>query len=771
MTSQSTSEESKTQSLLQQADAQSPAPDEAFLAILRQSSAQAFAHAPLPSQRKPSHRRLITWLAPLAALVAIAMAIAFWPSGATQALAWPQVKEQLQLAQELQFTFTYSDSNAGDDDDDDAPSTKPAKTTRRNSAPGGPYRVSYLAPDRFRIEQLSSDPNTPPQLLMISAGGKTLIPEPRSQLYIIEKTKRRQIQATQNALTILATIGGASASPMLGSLESPDLQLKPGLDFPLGGALRGKPMRLVRVTPKGELPFCDFFGVNLVFNEKNQIVTGYLIKNQRVIATLTPNLTPKLDPALFELKGPPGYTDVEQGIFPRLPADVRPIADAYYNARQRLTHYRMAVIPGHDGRRSINVHYRQVRDGELWRLDKLDIFAMTGKNQFYFNNPEQLSFDAVWSVVGAPDFPVDAFVLTYKNNLAHATNYEKKPRSGWLIPPISIEISEEANKDLANRKNRRWYDQAPEMTVGSMAQYDLRQLAWPSFVGDRLLAPHGWDIGSPPPVYYTLPARSDRPGLLGIRAVSRMELTEYWIDPAKDHLCIHYVQYFDKLEPWKPDPQAFDSIAYYAAVKRKPSEPEPVVRRKHEIKETAQTSDGRWYPKTFTNGTFVFLDTQGPIDPAFFAWPANIPEPGTGKGIFEMGRVYTVGTPEANESQARQLTERRLYDIKTAIERYKRDHNNAWPDSLAQLVELTYLTTEGITAPRRAPATFLYRKPKSVDKSDHTFKLVLYEPPDPWPAGLNSDLPSGIHTIGLLGEYLMPRFLKTQQEFENALPK
>jgi hypothetical protein len=147
-----------------------------------------------------------------------------------------------------------------------------------------------------------------------------------------------------------------------------------------------------------------------------------------------------------------------------------------------------------------------------------------------------------------------------------------------------------------------------------------------------------------------LTGRPDRPGLIGVRAESKFageegdtSLLFFWVDPAKDYLCVREEHYHRSGRPWKDKPDW------------QPTEPLVVIDRQvgeikgfdhvREITEFAQTPEGRWYPKVIldrfqqvTDGKRcrfssdghryeILLDTAGPIPEALFAWPPGVAEP------------------------------------------------------------------------------------------------------------------------------------------------
>jgi RNA polymerase sigma factor (sigma-70 family) len=437
-----------------------------------------------------------------------------------------------------------------------------------------------------------------------------------------------------------------------------------------------------------------------------------------------------LDDALFALVGPPGYTDVRDGIFPRLDPELRLIADRYYRSRETLHHYRLAVFPQNDR----YPRYRNFRDGDRWRLDSTSLLAMM-KNDSRYEVTDVLGADPAELLdrVGGADVPMEEVVMTYHDQLAqvgfnYATNDGgARVRAQWLVPPILTQIgSDAANQAEEDRRLRtRWYKQAPRFQAGMVAPYDLRQLGWPAWKGDELIAPHGWDLGTPPPLYCHLADRADRPGLIGVRAVQGNQMFDYWIDPAKDDLCVRYTEYWDNDEPWKTGARGFDPDAYYA--KPRPVKPGPEPSHSSQvITRFGRTTDGHWYPLAFEGGTRLVLDTEGAIDPTLFVWPAGAPQPGSGQA---KPTIVMVGTPAAAEMDSRQKSKEHLDHIGDACGRYVRDHQGAWPNDLDQLVKANYLAADDLNNPRNPDAKpgYNYRRPSKPGRNANMIRIIAWE--------------------------------------------
>jgi len=257
--------------------------------------------------------------------------------------------------------------------------------------------------------------------------------------------------------------------------------------------------------------------------------------------------------------------------------------------------------------------FRSMRDGQRWRIDR---YRHSGTANVDIDE----DFESLWQQLDQ-SIPVQ-LIMTYENRIEGLRRYTD--RSGTAHVEVGCPIPD-AIRDSHQR---------------------LADLGWPAWPSGVPNVQTGWQFE-----YQRLPDRADRPDLVGIRAVSNNtphpELTQslevFWIDPAKDYLCVRHELHVRKDRPWLDDLQ-------WA-----PAEPEGDPKnwpkglryeydRTTEITEFAQTADGRWYP-TLVEETFasladgkrytsrphrslrIRLDVSGPIPDELFEWPVDAPKP------------------------------------------------------------------------------------------------------------------------------------------------
>jgi RNA polymerase sigma factor (sigma-70 family) len=621
----------------------------------------------------------------------------------------------------------------------------------------------FRSPASVRVEMTTTDPATgaaTTQPVEVERDGMHVHAVASTKLFVIEPAFGGGMSAQSKLLLPLAAqrITGATTQPaiplnMPGAPPGATVRLEPRGQQPYAGrTLRAfEPIGVIPGSPAMPLlgPGSKLL---LLFDDTGVCRAMTMDRGTDDHSEMDVELDVPLDDALFALVGPPGYTDVRDGIFPRLDPDLRQIADRYYRSRETLHHYRLVVFPENER----YPRFRNFRDGDRWRLDSTSLLAMM-KMQSRYEVTDVLAADPAELLdrMGGADVPIEEVVMTYHDQLAQVGfNYATsdggaRVRAQWLVPPILTEIgSDAANQAEEDRRVRtRWYKQAPRFQAGTVAAYDLRQLGWPAWKGDELIAPHGWDLGTPPPLYYRLADRADRSGLTGVRAVQGNQMFEYWIDPAKDDLCVRYTEYWDNDEPWKADPRGFDPDTYYATPRPVKPGPEP-NHSSQVISRFGHTNDGHCYPLAFEGGTRVVLDTEGTIDPALFDWPAGAPQPGSGQA---KPTIVMAGTPAAAEMDARQKSKEHLDHIGDACGRYVRDHQGAWPSNLDQLVSANYLAADDLTNPRNPDAKpgYNYRKPSKPGRDANMIRVVAWENfGGRWPATSPSEsLKPGVQAV------------------------
>ncbi len=295
---------------------------------------------------------------------------------------------------------------------------------------------------------------------------------------------------------------------------------------------------------------------------------------------------------------PTGLKNVEAGIWPRLDPEVRAVAEKYYAARDRIDRCRAVVTYGRKWPR-----FREVRDGERWRLDRLNLTTMVRERDKYNFTGRDQPFEEVWTQIDDPTRLLESVLMPYEGGLAFA---------GYNFAGPSKKMS-------------LWVREAGDVSR-AVPEKHLAELGWPAWMDEELLAPHGWMIAMEPLDYELLPPDPKRPKVIRVRGTRASPVDgwyEYWIDPTRGHLCVRreersFVQHED--EPEK---------AWHVYVRT--------------LTETARTPEGLWYPKkiVFQRGRLedgalkldperkrsveVRLDTAGEIDERFLDWPEGAP--------------------------------------------------------------------------------------------------------------------------------------------------
>ena len=183
----------------------------------------------------------------------------------------------------------------------------------------------------------------------------------------------------------------------------------------------------------------------------------------------------------------------------------------------------------------------------------------------------------------------------------------------------------------------------------------LSALGWPLHYESREGKEPVHD-GKPLYRYDVLPERSDRPGLVGIRAEENYVhpsirlrcLYVYWLDPGKDYLCVRHEHYQYQGTPWhgkldwqpvKPasvevpkrtaGPFEMDHVTTIVAFGQTPKGrwyPRVLERQSHRI------VDGKRYGPTSTRRTYIQADFTSPIAETILAWPEGVAKPQLGRG-------------------------------------------------------------------------------------------------------------------------------------------
>jgi outer membrane lipoprotein-sorting protein len=505
-------------------------------------------------------KRILQILTVTAAAAALFLAINYWPANSRTGLAWADVVYQIRSARTI---YLHGVERTGT----------------------GPERIcNYYFKSPGLIRQNTGNSTT------IINGKKQMSFNSLTKLYLIEPIH----QIDQNLVEALFALCGLSGTQEMKKDTTPTMQAGRG-NVRLG--LAGVEIKEGRTLRK--------YAIEILANEKytksgfflwfdltdNQIVRLTVENPNYASISATVKLNTEIPDEMFSLTPPPGYADITKGPLPRLSPEVRKIAEAYYAARERLSPYRMVVWNGKWPM------YREVRQADRWRLDRLGWEKMvTNRAKYSFTGPDQ-DFASAWSLVGVPDTPVSTTMFTYNGRIA-IVGYE----FGGTGPKLQT--------FYVNRPREGWQ---------AFNQFRLGEFAWPEIRDDGLHTPLAWTIDEPPIQYQLLPPDPNRPALIRIRGTRDRKVYhfyEYWLDPEKDYLCIRYE------ERQMPDRAEIQ-----------------------EITEFGKTPDNRWFPKTVkrygcrvANNAYgtpsygplfyqVRIDTSRPIDKNLFIWPTGVPKP------------------------------------------------------------------------------------------------------------------------------------------------
>lgn len=538
------------------------------------------------SGRHESRMRLrLTWTAGLSVPVAAAVIVAsiiFWPGQPNGARAWADVVQQLRDADTVHLRVT-NQYDPG---------------TRAGSG------EAYLEwPDRAWIEYTPA--NKEGEIHIMNGGVYVRIDHAR-------RTFQKQpvpAHALKGFRMMMGLFGGLAQTPQAPTepvmLGDQHWRLIFGRELERDGRL----LRRYRVEKEGVISKTDvatprdepttFVWFDARSDEFVLMTEETELDGERVESQVTEvRLDIRLPDDLFAMVKPDGYQEIGE-VYAIMSPEALAVQKEYYKARGAIQRYRMARwFIGVDG--STQLYARGARDGDRWRVDTVELDQA---------NPRQWDeedFELLWErVLGAT---IQDVAMTIGDRVA-STHDER-------VEGESVKVAMWAN--LLN-------------------QYRLEARAWPKWPGDS-----GLDT-----IYQMLSPDPDRPTLIRIRAERNPEppnlsiMEVFWIDPDKDFLCVRHETYQRKLPAWAGRPEWQPD----APVNREGQAPSPRIEHDwvREILEFTQTSDGRWLPALiqeiptgFHDGTRYpsrpqyirfRIDTAGPIDPAYFDWPDEMPEP------------------------------------------------------------------------------------------------------------------------------------------------
>ncbi len=309
---------------------------------------------------------------------------------------------------------------------------------------------------------------------------------------------------------------------------------------------------------------------------------------------------------LFSTALPAGYAESGRSV---AAADVSEVFAKYEQARNQIAHYRLIAwekrFPKDPMFRPV---VRSARYGEKWRVDDVGAPKIA----------EETPFDTTWAqLVPAPN----GVSMYYSEG-----RYARILRDDGKICDYRTHDDPNANR------------------------YLLTQLGWPAWPDNPLSS-----LTNESARYRRLPDRPDHPGLIGIEYTQEADangrsaqLAIFWIDPARDYLCVYHENHWRKTSQGQDNPDAqasgpmaadqpqtaWTSAENYTAYENYSTE---------EIIGFRQSPEGRWYPTAVRSGSGVLhnderhyygpdvtriqVDFTGPIPGELFEFPADVPKP------------------------------------------------------------------------------------------------------------------------------------------------
>ncbi len=445
----------------------------------------------------------------------------------------------------------------------------------------------------------------------------------------------------------------------------------------------------------------------------------------------TVEFEPVLPTDWFDVKAPEGYVNVSDGLRARLPEDVRDVYDKAAAARETFGDYRALIWSRQQGW-GLPI-YVESRKGEQWRADELQWTsnAFQAFAEARDIEPGDVMSEA-WSAMTGSGFKLQSSAIKFGDRYA-MVNYG----SGGRGPRISAQLQ----PTLLSAGYDNFWGQV------------LRVIAWPHWMDEENLHPHGRSIREPLLQWRLLPQDEAHPDWIDViaeRDTNSRNYVRYTFDAAHDHLCIRREEreYGDRIEGWL-------------------------------VLGLAQTIEGKWYPKQVAKYTrtsddplphaseleprFTYLVGPGAAAGSFFDWPEGVPQPANPYAALQSRRVsteeqasktialpptavgkytYTAtngrglprGFDDEATSQAHWQMTRVMRDIENAVDKYKPDHNWNHPQTLDELIEGGYITREAMQNPLHPDADppFVYihiarNLPNGIGR------VMLHEPFDTWP--------------------------------------
>jgi outer membrane lipoprotein-sorting protein len=533
------------------------------------------------------HARTVRWSVPVVVAAGVVLAIGLWPGKPSQGpgsgMAWADIVRQLREARSAHIHIVSTDPQVNGEKD--------------------VIQEVYLkAPDKMRGE--GKDPSTNLDTILIVNGGQAATLHPAAKRYQTAPSNGFPPSMAQDMLTLFGAPFNRPRTllPTSGTASGGKIEWRL---IPLGTTKRdGRKLEKYRLDQNqntatrpaedGNQVFCwlDPTTKQAVLMTQERMVEGATTETSRA----TIHLNPELSDDLFSTAKPPGYTEAG------LTAELGTLLKTYLASREKITHYRLICWSGTraDG---LSAAMRGARHGNDLRADEV--------RPHHFET--EADFESAWQKCRVAQRGVSMFV-----------RHGKERRILWA-----------GDGKIADERSYTDPTLMGQMIAG---------LGWPELPVSLFYAMFSNDA-----TFRRLPPRPDRQGLIGVQfmgddaggAECKMHTMHvYWLDPAKDYLCVYYERHQRKGKPWQ---DRFDWQPDEPVTTEQLEGPFSEHDDWREITEFGRTPQGQWYPKQVRGGgsvlekgkrkvygpqvTLIQADFTSPIPDDFFDFPAPSSQP------------------------------------------------------------------------------------------------------------------------------------------------
>ncbi len=547
-----------------------------------------------PPHRRHTRRRFLTMFqkravrwSVIAAAAAVVLVIGFRPGSSSRergsGVAWADIVHQIREARTAHLRIVSTDPQVN----------------------GGKQLVQevYLkAPDKMRGE--SKDPSTNLDTVLIVNGGQAATLHPAAKRFQTAPSTGIPSSLVRDVLTLFgAPLNGShSAPPQSGTAIDGTIEWRL---IPLGLMERdGRKLEKYRLDQTNSASTRPGDEANQMFCWLEPATREVVLMTQErrdhgtsiETARTTIELNLELSDDLFSTARPPGYTEAG------LTAELGDLLKRYLASREGITHYRLMCWSG-TAKDRLSAAMRGARRGNDLRADEVQPSRFEA----------QASFESAWQKCQVSRHGVSMFVRR---------GQERRVLWGGDGKAADVRSS----------------------TDPTLMEHMLTGLGWPDLPVSLFYAMFSNDA-----TFRRLPDRPDRAGLIGIQFMGDNAggaefkchtLHVYWLDPARDYLCVYYERHQRKAKPWQ------DRFDWQPDEPTTEDRPEGHIREHdtwREIAEFGRTPEGRWYPRMVRSGgaslvngkrkcygpivTLVQADFTSPIPDDFFDWPIDLPKP------------------------------------------------------------------------------------------------------------------------------------------------